>query len=131
MLSRCSWDVAWLLVQFVAVCTDLQAVKNTAFNRITVNVSDVDIDFFMLLLGFDELLGQGFFGAARRIEGRSAKSGGISRHSTTVLKRIVSLRSFPDKYTAGGVVTVVACMDAYAIEARNIVQQWEQSAEPG
>ena len=27
MLSCCSWDVAWLLVLFVAVCTDLQAVK--------------------------------------------------------------------------------------------------------
>ena len=28
-----------------------------------VNVGDVDIDFFMLLLGLDELLGEGFFGA--------------------------------------------------------------------
>ena len=131
MLSRCVCALMWFVVLFVAVCTDLQAVKNTVLNRITVNVSDVDIDFFMLLLGFDELLGQGFFGAARRIEGRSAKSGGISRHSTTVLKRFVSLRSFAYKDAAGGVVAVVACVDAYAIEAGDIVQQWEQSAELG
>ena len=129
MLSRCSWAVAWLVVLFVAVSTDLQAVKSTALNRITVNVSDVDIDFFMLLLGFDELLGQGFFGAARRIEGRSAKSGGISRHSRTVCGGFVAFRSFADKDAAGGVVAVVACVDAYAIEVGDIVQQWEQSAE--
>jgi len=129
MLSRCVCALMWFVVLLVAVCTDLQAVKNTALNRITVNVSDVDIDFFMLLLGFDELLGQGFFGAARRIEGRSAKSGGISRHSTTILQRIVSLRSFPDKDTAGGVVAVVACVDSNALEAGNIIQEWEQSAE--
>ena len=79
MLSRCVCALMWFVVLFVAVCTDLQAVKNTALNRITVNVGDVDIDFFMLLLGLDELLGQGFFGAAGRIKCRSAKSGGISR----------------------------------------------------
>ena len=118
-----------MVVLFVAVCTDLQAVKNTAFNRITVSVSDVDIDFFMLLLGFDELLGQGFFGAAGRIKCRSAKSGGISRHSTTFLKRFVTFSTFPYKDTAGGVVAVVACVDSNAIEAGDIVQQWEQSAE--
>ena len=129
MLSRCSWAVAWLVVLFVAVCTDLQAVKNTALNRITVSVSDVDIDFFMLLLGFDELLGQGFFGATRTIQAGCASGGGISRHSTTVLKRFVSLRSFAYKDTAGGVVAIVACVDAYAIETGDIVQQWEQSAE--
>ena len=65
----------WFVVLFVAVCTDLQAVKNTALNRITVNVGDVDIDFFMLLLGFDELLGEGFFGAAGAVEAWSAKGG--------------------------------------------------------
>ena len=102
-----------MVVLFVAVCTDLQAVKSTALNRITVSVSDVDIDSFMLLLGFDELLGQGFFGAARRIECRRSQP----------------LAAFPDKDAAGGVVAVVACVDAYAIEAGDIVQQWEQSAE--
>ena len=113
----------------MAVCTDLQAVKSTALNRITVNVSDVDIDFFMLLLGFDELLGQGFFGASGTIQAGCANGGGISRHSTTILQRIVSLRSFPDKDTAGGVVTVVACVDSYTIKAGDIIQKWEQSAE--
>ena len=102
-----------MVVLFVAVCTDLQAVKNTALNRITVNVSDVDIDFFMLLLCLDELLGQGFFGAARRIEGRSSQP----------------LAAFPDKDAAGGVVTVVACVDSYTLKAGNIIQEWEQSAE--
>ena len=113
----------------MAVWTDLQAVKNIALNRITVNVSDVDIDFFMLLLGFDELLGQRFFGAAGTIQAGCANGGGISRHSTTILQRIVSLRSFPDKDTAGGVVAVVACVDADAVEAGDIIQEREWSAE--
>ena len=40
-----------------------------------VNVGDVDIDFFMLLLGLDELLSEGFFGAAGAVEAWSAKGG--------------------------------------------------------
>ena len=85
----------------------------------------------MLLLGFDELLGQGFFGASGRIEGRSAKSGGISRHSTTFLKRFVTFGTFADKDAAGGVVAVVACVDADAVEAGDIIQEREWSAELG
>ena len=131
MLSRCVCALMWFVVLFVAVCTDLQAVKNTALNRITVNVSDVDIDFFMLLLSLDELLGQGFFGAARTIQAGRANGGGISRHSTTFLKRFVMFGTFTYKNTAGGVVAVVACVDAYAIEARDVVQEREQSAELG
>ena len=129
MLSRRKSVAMWFWAVSVAVWTVLQAVKSTAFNRITVSVSDVDIDFFMLLLGLDELLGQGFFGAAGTIQAGCASGGGISRHSTTVLKRFVSLRSFAYKDATGGVVTVVACVDAYTIEAGNIIQEWEQSAE--
>ena len=46
----------WLVV-LVAVCTDLQAVKDATLNRITLAVSDVDINLLMVVLGFDELFG--------------------------------------------------------------------------
>ena len=47
----------WLVVLLVAVCTDLQAVKDATLNRITLAVSDVNIDFLMVVLGFDEFFG--------------------------------------------------------------------------
>ena len=79
----------------------------------------------MLLLGFDELLGQGFFGAARRIEGRNH----IYRRAVCAPGRAFS--PFTDKDTAGGVVAVVACVDADAVEAGDIIQEREWSAELG
>ena len=119
----------WFCVVSVAVWTVLQAVKHRTLNRITVNVSDVDIDFFMLLLGFDKLLGKGFFGASGTIQAGCASGGGISRHSATFLKRFVTFGTFTYKDTARGVVTVVACVDSYTIKAGDIVQEREQSAE--
>ena len=52
MLSRRSSEAAWEAVLLVAFCTDLQAVRHVAFRRITVAVSDVNIDFFIVVLSF-------------------------------------------------------------------------------
>ena len=73
----------------------------------------------MLLLGLDELLGQGFFGTVGRIEGRNH----IYRRAVCAPRRAFS--PFTDKDTAGGVVAVVACVDSNALEAGDIVQERE------
>lgn len=75
----------------------------------------------MVVLGFNQFLGQGFFGAFGRIQTRSAKGGGISRHCKTCCGGFVAFRSFADKDAAGGVVTVVARVDADALETVLIV----------
>ena len=134
MLSRRNSEAAWEAVLLVAFCTDLQAVRHAAFRRITVAVSDVNIDFFIVVLGFYQFLCKGLFGCsgvAQSRDGVRVRRAGLSGPAGHGRRARRIPGTFADKYAAGCVVAVVACVEAYALEARDVIQERERSAELG
>ncbi len=104
---------AWMAVVSLAVCKVRHAVKDSTLNRIAIGVSNVDVQFFMLVCFVFEFVN-------KRLLGQLGV--GQCRDSITVIE-------FADEDTAGGVVAVVACVDTDALKARDEIQQREQSAE--
>ena len=109
------WLVWWLAVVSETVCTVRQAlsrntVKSTALRQIVVRVGDVNIDFFMGALGFQELFNKGLLGGFGVKQGRND----IAIRRTGV--------QFADKDAAGGMVAVVPCVDADAFKVGHHVE---------
>lgn len=138
----------WLTVVSLAVCKVRHAVKDSTLNRIAIGVSNVDVQFFMLGCFVFEFVNKGLLGQLGVRQGRDTafdnrvaqtdRSAFIKATDASALPTTTSCAGdpitvieFADKDAAGGVVAVVACVDADALKARDEIQQGEQSTELG
>ena len=113
-----------MAVVSLAVCKVRHAVKDSTLNRIAIGVSNVDVQFFMLGCLVFEFVNKGLLSQLGvRQSGHSECCGEVT------VCRCGAVVEFADEDTAGGVVAVVACMDADALKARDEIQEGEQSAE--
>ena len=84
-----------------------------------VRVGDVNIDFFMGALGFQELFNKGLLG-----------SFGVKQSRNSIAIRRTGVQ-FADKDAAGSMVAVVAGVDAYAFKAWYHVKDRQEASELG
>lgn len=121
----------WLTVVSLTVCKVRHAVKDSTLNRIAIGVSNVDVQFFMLVCFVFEFVNKGLLGQLGVAERRNTTPSRGERCGETAVCRCGAVVEFADKDAARGVVAVVACVDADALEARDEIQEGEQSAELG